>query len=48
MITRILYEEEKDLYDSVITHPIQTWAWGDFLKTQGHTVYRLGVFEKTN
>lgn len=46
MITRILYEEEKDLYDSVISHPIQTWAWGDFLKTQGHTVYRLGVFEK--
>ena len=46
MITRILYDEEATLYDSVVTHPIQTWSWGKFLKTQGHTVYRLGVFNK--
>lgn len=46
MITRILYDQEASQYDSVITHPIQTWAWGEFLKTQGHTVYRLGVFDK--
>ena len=47
MITRLMYEEERDLYDSVIIHPIQTWAWGDFLKSQGHTVYRLGVFNNS-
>jgi len=47
MITRILYNEEATVYDTVITHPVQTWAWGDFLKTQGHTVYRLGVFDKS-
>ena len=45
MITRILYNEEKDQYNAVVTHPLQSWDWGDFLSTQGHKVYRLGVFE---
>jgi len=46
MITRILYNEEKDQYNSLIKHPIQTWEWGDFQISQGHKVYRLGVFEE--
>lgn len=45
MITRILYNEEKEQYDKVVSHPIQTWAWGDFQIGQGHKVYRLGVFD---
>jgi lipid II:glycine glycyltransferase (peptidoglycan interpeptide bridge formation enzyme) len=45
MITRILYNEEKDQYNKVVKHPIQTWEWGDFQISQGHKVYRLGVFE---
>lgn len=45
MITRILYEEEKADYNRLIRHPVQTWEWGDFQITQGHKVYRLGVFE---
>lgn len=45
MITRLLYAEEKDLYNSKIIHPIQTWEWGDFQVSQGHQVYRLGVFD---
>jgi len=46
MITRILQEEEKNIYNSIIIHPVQTWEWGDFLISQGHKVYRLGVFQK--
>jgi lipid II:glycine glycyltransferase (peptidoglycan interpeptide bridge formation enzyme) len=45
MITRILYDEEKNEYNKLIKHPVQTWEWGDFQITQGHKVYRLGVFE---
>jgi len=45
MITRILYDEEKQDYDRVVIHPLQTWAWGDFQISQGHRVYRLGVFD---
>lgn len=44
MITRLLYSEEKSQYDKFAIHPVQTWAWGDFQISQGHKVYRLGVF----
>jgi len=46
MITRILYNEEKNAYSKVVTHPVQTWEWGDFQTSQGHKVYRLGVFDQ--
>jgi lipid II:glycine glycyltransferase (peptidoglycan interpeptide bridge formation enzyme) len=45
MITRILYNEEKDQYNAAAKHPVQTWEWGDFQISQGHKVYRLGVFD---
>lgn len=46
MITRILYDEEKNDYNKFIKHPLQTWEWGDFQTQQGHKVYRLGVFNE--
>lgn len=46
MITRILYNEEREAYDKVVRHPLQTWAWGDFQIGEGHRVYRLGVFDQ--
>lgn len=46
MITRILYPEEKNQYNTVIRHPIQTWEWGEFQRALGHNVYRLGVFDQ--
>lgn len=45
MITRILTIKDKENYNSLINHPVQTWDWGDFQTTQGHTVYRFGVFD---
>ncbi|MDP4010186.1 MAG: peptidoglycan bridge formation glycyltransferase FemA/FemB family protein [Candidatus Shapirobacteria bacterium] len=45
MITRILDKKEKAIYNSAIKHPIQTWEWGDFQISQGHQIYRLGVFD---
>lgn len=46
MITRILYNEEKTAYSRVVSHPVQTWEWGEFQEAQGHKVYRLGVFDQ--
>ncbi len=46
MITRILYNEERGAYSKVVNHPVQTWEWGNFQESQGHTVYRLGVFNQ--
>ena len=44
MTTKILTIKDKEKYNSLITHPVQTWEWGDFQISQGHTVYRLGLF----
>jgi len=46
MITRILYQEEKEAYSRVVTHPVQTWEWGEFQELEGHKVYRLGIFDQ--
>jgi lipid II:glycine glycyltransferase (peptidoglycan interpeptide bridge formation enzyme) len=44
MIAKILTSKDKEAYNSKIIHPVQTWEWGDFQISQGHTVHRLGVF----
>lgn len=46
MTIRILDIKDKELYNSQIIHPVQTWEWGDFQISQGHKLYRLGVFGK--
>ncbi|HOZ80995.1 MAG TPA: peptidoglycan bridge formation glycyltransferase FemA/FemB family protein [Candidatus Woesebacteria bacterium] len=46
MIIREILPTEKDLYNSVVTHPIQTWEWGEFQIGEGHQIVRLGVFDK--
>ena len=46
MITRLLYSKEKKQYNKVVRHPVQTWEWGDFQISQGHQVFRLGVFDQ--
>jgi lipid II:glycine glycyltransferase (peptidoglycan interpeptide bridge formation enzyme) len=46
MITRIIYEEEKDAFNAAVNHPIQTWEWGEFQASQGHKIYRLGIFDQ--
>ncbi len=45
MIIRAIREEEKSLYDQVVQHPLQTWAWGEFRKQTGVKVERIGFFE---
>jgi len=45
MLVREVQESEKEQFDNLATHPLQSWAWGDFRKKTGHKVIRLGVFE---
>ena len=44
MIFRPLYENEKAKYNSVVHHPLQSWEWGEFRRSIGVEVERLGVF----
>ncbi|MEO8581177.1 MAG: peptidoglycan bridge formation glycyltransferase FemA/FemB family protein [Patescibacteria group bacterium] len=45
MILRPILDNEKDLFNSVVTHPLQSWEWGDFKEKEGATVERVGFFE---
>lgn len=46
MITREIFGEEKERYNKIVSHPCQSWEWGDFRKKTGAEVTRIGVFEK--
>ena len=47
MLIREIYPTEKALYNSVISHPQQSWEWGEFKIAEGHTVKRLGFFDQS-
>jgi len=42
---KIITEENKALFNRLATHPLQSWAWGEFRQLQEHQVWRLGLFE---
>jgi lipid II:glycine glycyltransferase (peptidoglycan interpeptide bridge formation enzyme) len=46
MIFRSLREEEKNIYNTVVHHPLQTWEWGEFRKKSGVKVERIGSFDQ--
>lgn len=45
MLIRTTKSEEKKLYNLVVPHPLQSWEWGEFRKTTGVKVDRLGFFD---
>ncbi len=44
MLIREILPEEKDRYNQVAGHPLQSYEWGEFRKKMGLTVVRLGMF----
>jgi len=46
MPTRLITNKDQKIYDSVIIHPVQTWDWGEFQKSQGHNIFRYGFFNQ--
>lgn len=45
MLVRPITLEEKDVYNQVVTHPLQSWEWGEFKRLNGQKVERIGIFD---
>lgn len=45
MIARELRQEEKQKYNQVVDHPLQSWEWGQFRKATDTKVERVGFFD---
>lgn len=43
---RTVDEKDKKQWDLVVTHPLQSWAWGEFRASMGIHIVRLGVYQK--
>lgn len=46
MIARPITPTEKGQFDSVVSHPLQSYAWGEFRKNTGAVVERIGIFDR--
>jgi lipid II:glycine glycyltransferase (peptidoglycan interpeptide bridge formation enzyme) len=47
MTFRPITAEERDLYNAAITHPLQSFEWGEFREKSGIKVIRRGLFDGT-
>ncbi len=46
MELKILDKNDQKTYNSLVTHIIQSWEWGEFRKSLGTPLERYGIFEK--
>jgi len=46
MLIRPIRDDEQNIYNQLVEHPLQTWEWGEFRKKTGVEVERIGFFNQ--
>jgi len=46
MLIRKVKSEEKEKFNQIVNHPLQSWEWGDFKERIGMKAIRLGVYDQ--
>ena len=46
MLIRPIRDDEEQLYNQLVDHPLQTWEWGEFRQKTGVEVERIGFFDQ--
>ena len=46
MLVKPVSSSQKEDFDRLATHPLQSWAWGEFRQKMGQKVARFGIFKK--
>jgi hypothetical protein len=47
MLIRELFANEKDRYDQVVKHIVQSWEWADAKEATGRKAFKYGFFDNT-
>jgi lipid II:glycine glycyltransferase (peptidoglycan interpeptide bridge formation enzyme) len=45
MITKPILESERNSYNKVVSHPLQSYEWGEFREKEGIKIVRIGCYE---
>jgi len=45
MQIRLISDNENGVYDKVVSHPLQSYDWGEFKKATGQKIERIGIYK---